>query len=57
MKRVFSTTKKPPMIQEYIKQYNAYRQKFTNKCPFIILIQLGKFLETYNESARVLNEV
>ena len=44
----------PPMYAAFLRAYNAYKKAYKQNMPFVLLFQIGKFLETYDESAEVL---
>lgn len=45
-----------PLIGPYTTHYNAFAKLYKRNIPFIFFIQIGKFLEAYNDSAKIVSE-
>ena len=46
---------KAALLGSYKTHYHAFEKTYKRSIPFVLLLQIGKFLETYDESARIIS--
>ena len=57
MKRYHAQSTNPAMYEPFCRTYRAFETSYRANMPFVLFIQIGKFLETYHESAKCVHEL
>jgi len=51
-----SSGRSAPLLKPFRNYHTAFSKTYKRNIPFVLLIQIGKFLETYDESAKIISE-